>query len=491
MSAFGPRVEWNKRVDLGPCGEHEAHRVEQARRRDLRAECDERVGRLGGEPLGIGADQERRAVHEQDGRVTHREGAIVGGPPRRAREGERSAVPHERRPRDEDVGGEPVRRLRRRRGGGGPSARCYGPRAPPDPPVFDVAEPVGPWTTVLVYIPRGRFAGGVASKIADVVAEHYGGETRDLETLLGASSLARISMTVRAVHRVDLEVLAQAVDDLTTTWSELAESALVDALGEIEGRRVFAAVHSAVPKDYQARVRPAAAVGDLLHVAQLMGASDVTRDETSSVIRPSEATELGIVTSLGRSVDADAGHWRFRVFIRDRATTLSDLVPILETLGLHAVDERPARFAFENGSVHLHDIGVRVDVPEIDDQQSGEVQRSFVGLMRSTIEADGLNELVLAAGLSVRQVAVLRLYHRYLRQAAFAFSPAYIEQSIVRHPEIAADLAELFDVRFDPGRFQDMDRREPPPKKCANASSHDSTRSRRSTTTESAGRSSR
>jgi glutamate dehydrogenase len=321
--------------------------------------------------------------------------------------------------------------------------------------VFDVAEPVGPWTTVLVYIPRGRFADGVAEKIATLVAERYGGETRDLERLLGESSLARISMTVRAVERVDLDSLAEAIDDLTTTWSERAEEALVEALGDLEGRRVFAAVHAAVPSDYQARVRPAAAVGDLVHVAQLTEATLAGRDDTMAVLRPREATELGILTSLGRSVDADPGHWRFRVFVRGRSSTLSDLVPLLEHLGLHAIDERPATFDCPGTRIHLHDIGVRVPVPRIDDQQLRELQHTFVGLMTGTIEADGLNQLVLAAGLECRQVKVLRLYHRYLRQAGFPFSPGYIERSIVRNPEIAADLARLFDTRFDPRRFAD------------------------------------
>ncbi len=45
---------------------------------------------------------------------------------------------------------------------------------------------------------------------------------------------------------------------------------------------------------------------------------------------------------------------------------------------------------------------------------------------------------------------MLRLYNRYLRQASFPFSARYVEQAIVRHPDIARKLVELFDTRFDP-----------------------------------------
>ena len=67
------------------------------------------------------------------------------------------------------------------------------------------------------------------------------------------------------------------------------------------------------------------------------------------------------MTSLGRSVDAPPGHWRFRVFRRGAASTIAELVPLLDHLGLHAVDERPYVFECPDGPVHLYDIGVRVD----------------------------------------------------------------------------------------------------------------------------------
>ena len=51
--------------------------------------------------------------------------------------------------------------------------------------VFDVAEPVGPLTTVLVYVPTSRFDATLPDRVADLVRDHYGGEIRDPETLLG------------------------------------------------------------------------------------------------------------------------------------------------------------------------------------------------------------------------------------------------------------------------------------------------------------------
>ena len=305
--------------------------------------------------------------------------------------------------------------------------------------VFDVAEPVGPWTTVFVFVPRSRFTATLPDRVAALVGEFYRGDTRDLETLVGTSSLARISMTVRGSAPAELDRLGALIDEESTTWDERARDALVEALGEVDGAEVFNAVRGRVPGDYQARVRPSAAVGDLSHVADLLDG------------RGSDGSAApAILTSFGRSVDAVDGEWRFRVFLRDRPAVIAELVPVLEYLGLRAIDEHPAQFGNDGCQVYLHDIGVDVGDVAFDAGQHDELQRSFVGLMNGTIERDGLNRLVLSAGLDARQIAVLRLYAHYLRQAGFPFSPAYIERALVGHAAIARELSQLFDFRFDP-----------------------------------------
>jgi glutamate dehydrogenase len=300
--------------------------------------------------------------------------------------------------------------------------------------VFDMREPVGPWTTVLAYVPQSRFTATLPDLVAALVAEYYGGEIRDLETFVGASSLARISMTVRSGPLADASRLMASIDRASRTWGERASDALIDLLGEVDGHRVWAVVGPTVPADYEARVRPEAAVGDLVTVeAMLSGSHD-------------------IATSFGRSIDATDEEWRFRVFLRGRPATIAELVPVLEHLGLSPIDEHPSVFVGESATVHLDDVGVRTPAHTITDAEHAEVQRAFVDLMTGVCEPDGLNRLVLSAGLDRRQVSVLRLYKRYLRQASFPFSASYVEQAVVRHPDIARGLVELFDTLFDPAR---------------------------------------
>jgi glutamate dehydrogenase len=130
---------------------------------------------------------------------------------------------------------------------------------------------------------------------------------------------------------------------------------------------------------------------------------------------------------------------------------IADLLPLLDHLGFRAIDERAFHFALGTHGVWLHDVGVELPhgvvlTPEARD----EVQRAFVAEFTNTVEVDGLNRLVLLAGLTARQVEILRAYSRYLRQIGFPFSQQYIEATLARHAMIAAQLVQLFALRFDP-----------------------------------------
>ena len=57
---------------------------------------------------------------------------------------------------------------------------------------------------------------------------------------------------------------------------------------------------------------------------------------------------------------------------------------------------------------------------------------------------------MLGAGLAWREVAILRTYAKYLRQAGIAFSQDYMERVLSSYPAIARLVIDLFLARFDP-----------------------------------------
>ena len=65
-------------------------------------------------------------------------------------------------------------------------------------------------------------------------------------------------------------------------------------------------------------------------------------------------------------------------------------------------------------------------------------------------EIDRFNELVLRAGLTWQQVAILRSYAKYLRQAGFPYSQSHIETVLNDNAGTARSLVELFEALFCP-----------------------------------------
>ena len=108
---------------------------------------------------------------------------------------------------------------------------------------------------------------------------------------------------------------------------------------------------------------------------------------------------------------------------------------MLENLGLRVVAEEPYRIDSTDGrAVWVHEFRLAGDTAAA--AVSGRVKRRFeealVALWTGRIEDDRFNRLVLAAGLSARQISVLRLYAKVLRQAGSTFSQAYMEDALRR-----------------------------------------------------------
>ena len=161
------------------------------------------------------------------------------------------------------------------------------------------------------------------------------------------------------------------------------------------------------------------------------------------------ATDLGMNLHLREG--GRPGVLNFKIYRRGGGVPLSDSVPMLERLGVRVQYEhphtvvpagpQPARVV-DFGLVPP--AGIQLDVAKV----RGAFHDAFLGMFTGTIEADNLNRLVLAAGLSAREITVLRAYARYLRQGTSTFSLAYVEQALAVHPRIAALLVRLFFARF-------------------------------------------
>jgi len=223
-------------------------------------------------------------------------------------------------------------------------------------------------------------------------------------------------------------------------WAAATLEALSAVVGQPAAATMLERLLPIIPAGYDELNWPNSASIDLPIVDRLLSAGNAG----------------SIETAMMHFNEAGANEWRFRVYHEGLAVPISDLLPLLAHLGFRAIDERAFHFSLGDRSVWLHDVGVELpEGTELTLVARAEVQRTFVAEFENDIEVDGFNRLVLLAGLTAREAAILRAYSRYLRQIGFPFSQQYIESTLVRHASIAGVLVLLFSARFAPDLADD------------------------------------
>ncbi|MGI9436445.1 MAG: NAD-glutamate dehydrogenase, partial [Geminicoccaceae bacterium] len=293
------------------------------------------------------------------------------------------------------------------------------------------------FVSCLVYIPRERYNTELRHRFQKILEDSLGGTETEFQVHVSESILARIQYIVRTPEGIAENVDSAAIEAqlivASRTWDEILREGLIDTYGEEEGNRLHGTYSASFPLAYQENVP--------------------TRDAVPDIDRLDKLKHSDLAMSLFRSLADDDGLLHFKIAQADKGIPLSDALPILENMGLRVISERPYEIATPRGKTYwLHDFGispaakVKIDL----DAVRPHFQDTFERVWRGTIENDGFNQLVIGAGLSWRQVLVLRAYCKYLIQIGIPFSQAYVERTLANNPKSAQDLAALFDVRFDP-----------------------------------------
>ncbi len=304
--------------------------------------------------------------------------------------------------------------------------------------LFVRRDKFGRFLSCLVFVPRDRFNTQVREEIQEILQDTFNGESVDYNIRLSESVLARLHYVIHtrpgaALPDYDVGEIEEQLVEVTRSWVDDLFVALVEQLGEEQGTELFASYRDAFPPGYRADFTPPAAVLDIQRMERLDPAGDLEM----SLYRPLEADDDFFVLKLLRS---------------GQPILLSDVLPLLEDLGVKVYDERPYEID-RAGPIDawIYDFGLTSEDGPIDLDAVGDgFKDAFGQAWRGEIEVDGFNRLVLRAGLTWREVAVLRALARYMRQTGTTFSQRYMEETLGAHAGIVRKLVELFRARFDP-----------------------------------------
>jgi glutamate dehydrogenase len=304
--------------------------------------------------------------------------------------------------------------------------------------LFTRRDAYGRFVTALVYVPRDRYNTALRLKMETILMEALNGLSAEFNVQFSEMVLARVHFIVRtqpdALPDFDEAELENRMVEAMISWDDELHLAMLDHFGEEQGNELIERYAGTFPAAYRDDypVRTA-----LLDVQRLEAVSDVE--------------PLGM--HLYRPLEGPEGLLRFKVYGRNELMALSDVLPMLERMGLRVLGARPYEFeAGDRGSLWIIDFDMTcaltqtVDVLEV----KAIFQEAFSQVVSGQVESDGFNKLTLAARIPSREVVTLRAICKYLLQTRVPFSQAYMEQTLVSNAEIARLLVQLFDVRFNP-----------------------------------------
>ncbi|MGI8506483.1 MAG: NAD-glutamate dehydrogenase [Solirubrobacteraceae bacterium] len=290
------------------------------------------------------------------------------------------------------------------------------------------------FVSCMLCIPRDRFNTENRERAGRILVEEFGASHVDWRLHLTESTVVRVNYIVHCPDGVpsdyDVSAIEARIAEATRAWTDDLRAALVAVRGEEEGLARYASFAAAFPAAYRADWSAQGAVVDIDRIGELQRTG-----------RP--------ILALYRTLQDGEEAVRCKLLSAGRVL-LSDVLPRFEHMGAKVVDERPYEITPSgSAAAWVYDFGLRCRAEQIE-RIAEPFAEAFLAVLAGELEDDGLNGLVLAAGLTGREITIIRAVARYLRQATIAFSDRYTEHTLVGNPEIAVLLVKLFTARFDP-----------------------------------------
>lgn len=316
--------------------------------------------------------------------------------------------------------------------------------------LFIRKEAFGRTISCLVFVPRDRFDTNLRKKLQNIIQTELSAYEVEFSTHMSESVLVRVLFTAHVnpddTFEVDTTRIEQKLLDATKIWEDELKNALTDQMGEEKASYLFHKFENAFPIHYRDSHLPQSAVFDINHIEEL-------------------PNRKGLGMSLYRPLEAAESVYGFKLFhIGNEPIPLSDILPLLENMGLRVLGEHPFKVKMEDKICWIQDFSIQYQHKHSFSLNAvkEKFEDAYGHIWFGHAENDGFNKLVLSAGLTWRETAIFRAYAKYLQQIRFTFSQTYIEETLNNNPGIVKLLIQLFHSTFcpEPEKSRERSRQE-------------------------------
>ena len=307
--------------------------------------------------------------------------------------------------------------------------------------LFTRCDPFGRYVSCLIYIPRDRFETSLRIQMGKILERELNGTISNLTVSMDDAVFARIMFTInvdqKSPPKFDSEKLEKLLRQAGQAWPERLSLALDDSHeDEAEITRLTLKYGHAFPVEYMQRYRAKQSVFDIDKMEQALETGQIALD----LYRPDSVKENQL---------------RLKIYNSGAPVTLSDIMPILENMGLWAIAELPYEIKpkGEKQSIWIHDflLETPASISPVDLKNvKVNFEKAFVKTWYKELENDSLNRLVLAANTNWHEIMIMRAYVRYMKQIRIPFSRPYIENTLTENPKIGRMIVDLFKALHNP-----------------------------------------
>lgn len=291
---------------------------------------------------------------------------------------------------------------------------------------------------LFVVMPRENFNENLRARIQDLMEEELGSNYCDGRVEVSNYGVAVLHYYFTGPSRlksVDHSMVERAVIALAASWQDRFREALMGRLDRTEALEVYRLYHNAFSQRYQVSTEPEQVVTDCLHLES---------------VRADGGLRFGLYTD---GEDAKQHTIKLRIY-EDKNLWLSDILPILDNFGLSVVNSFTNHVEVPTGEVLYMDTfrfqpeeGAGLD----DDDSRHRFLDALAAVFDGRMANDRLNRVLLPAGLTWRQVDLLRSLQAYARQIGGSMAISSTSEVLQKHAGIVRDIVAYFEDRFGPG----------------------------------------
>ncbi len=313
--------------------------------------------------------------------------------------------------------------------------------------LFGIQGRFNRFATCFVYVPSEIYTRELRHKIQDILFHSLNADNVEFDiTLSSDGPLARLHFFLRTPANnatqnsdADFATIEQEIIEAAQDWDDKLRDALLNDLSDNQqdqaASELTVELSRGIPVSYKEQYDTATATRDieLLRQVQQKGRINVLfyRDNTHS------ATEIG-----------------FNIYHGSEEVPLSKTIHILENMGVPVNGEKPYEIKSTDQTLNirvfrLHHPGAEnLPIAELAD----DFQQTFLKVWHGEVDDDGLNQLVLTAGLTWRQTTILRCYCKYLLQIKVPYSQDYMTGCLINNAPLVKLAVQHFEQRFDPAQ---------------------------------------